>query len=237
MQFLKIEIHSKCCTSQADGNGRIVEWCNINTKKLWDKLYHELKFEKYVSSYSPELLQKIHSALLRRKKIRNQGCDNCGTVYLFQPLDEELRVDFDINSRDVMQIQDLIYLVLENRPCTADEIEEKYKLPDWFDYAIMPEYATKNGKRIIYTTKETRKHNILEDEKWIYSDEKCDRYRTLIKYLTNEFDDNITREQIGELLSIKISDYNWATEEEYSDDLGIPRDSNELLFQKVIIKN
>jgi len=52
MQFLKIEISSKCCTSQADGKGRIVEFCNINTKKLWDKLYHELKFEKYVSSYS-----------------------------------------------------------------------------------------------------------------------------------------------------------------------------------------
>jgi hypothetical protein len=237
MNFLKIKILSGCCTGQANGKGRILEWCNIEVEKLWNKLYKELKFEDYVSSYSPELLEKIHDALLKRGSVRNEGCDNCGTIYLFQPSDKEFESNFEINSHDVIKIKDLIYLVMEDRPCSASEIEEKYKLPDWFDYAFMPEYAHKNDKRIRYSTQESRKHNISEDEKYIYSEEKCDRYMTLKKYLENKLEDNITREQITELLSIKISDYDWIMKEDYDDDLGvnIPRNSksNKLLFQKI----
>ena len=224
---MKIDINWSCCSSQADGQGRIIEFCIMDIKNLMDKLYKELNFEKYASKYSQKKLKNIYDALLQRKRIRNKGCERCGTVYLFQSLDESIE-SFDIDTRNVMQIDDLIYLVLEDKPTSANEIKQKYELPDWFNRATIPEHPIKNSKGICYPYK----LNLDEDETYIYSQEKCDSYRTLKNYLQNKLIDNITREQINQLLSIKISDYDW-TKEKHSDDIDILSDSNRLLFKRV----
>jgi hypothetical protein len=230
MQFLKLDISNGCCTSQANNDATILEWCIIDKDALFKKLYDELEFERYVSSYSPKLLETINNSLLQNGKVRNRGCDNCGIIYLFQTLDKEL-VKFSIRPDDVVKIEDIIYLALESRPSTAKELDEKYDVPYWFDPSIMPEYATKNGKRIIHPTKY---NSVSEDSKYIYSYEKCNNYYILTKFLDGNFNKSITREQIHILLSIKISDYDWVSKEEFDEyehgDINF--ESDELLFQK-----
>jgi len=227
MQFLKLEVNNGCCTSQANNEATIIEWCIIDKDTLFKKLYKELDYEKYVSSYSPKLLEKINNSLLQNGKVRNRGCGNCGIIYLFQTLDKEL-IKFNIHPYEVIKIEDIIYLALGDRPSTAEELNKDYDVPYWFDPSNLPEYATKNGKIILRPTKQSKKS---EDE---YSHERFNNYYILIKYVNGEFNKNITHEQISVLLSIKISDYDWICKEEFNDYLhgDINFESDELLFQK-----
>ena len=209
MQLLKLEVLNGCCTSQADNNTSILELCIMETNDLWKKLYHELKFEDYISCYSPKLLEKINNSLLDHGKVRNNGCENCGIIYLFHPVGESLNKSFDLQSDKVINIKDIIYSALENRPTTLEGFNEKYELPKWLNCENMPKQPIHRGRKI--------KHH----------DEKYEKYQTLLDYLKHKID-VITRRQIAELLSIKISDYDFGELPELVD-----FSSNKLLFQKI----
>ena len=78
-------------------------------------------------------------------------------------------------------------LVLEDKPTSANEIKQKYDLPDWFNCATIPEHPIRNSKYICYPYK----LNLDEDETYIYSQEKRNRYWTLKAYLDNKLKYNI----------------------------------------------
>ena len=51
MQFLKLKTEDGCCTSQSNGETSVLEWCILDTDKIWSKLYIELNFEKYIPKH------------------------------------------------------------------------------------------------------------------------------------------------------------------------------------------
>ena len=103
-----------------------------------------------------------------------------------------------------------------------NHIAEIYKLPYWFDYVDIDwirYYAMKNKKEIRKPTKESIERGIFEDNKYIYSNKQYDTFeifRTYLAYLNCVLDKefcsvkcDITEDEMKQLLSIKICDYDW----------------------------
>ena len=115
-------------------------------------------------------------------------------------------------------------------------VSENYKLPDW---ASKLRDRKKDGRTIIRPTKESIKKGIVKDKKYIYSNELYDMNQILDKYLSyidnknNIFgypDEDITDDQIKQLLSIKISHFDW--DYDFSG-CRIFSGSNVLIFKKI----
>lgn len=108
----------------------------------------------------------------------------------------------------------------------------------------MPDWANQwcgekqHGKTIIRPTKESIEKGIVKDKKYIYSNELYDMYQIFGKYLSyihnNNYycypDEDITDDQIKQLLSIKISDFDW--DYDFSNH-RVFSGSNVLIFKKI----
>jgi len=191
MQFIKIKTSHYCCSSQVNNEFKIVEWCIMDKSEMFKKIFKELKIKSSL---------KLEKYLLRLGKIRSNGCENCKTVYMFQKVGKKLIDPFD-RASVVMDAEELLELVQEEMPCTIDELNENYYLPKWFVFKEMPDYATKDGKRILY-----------KEDKF-----KVNNYQTLQEYANGKIKD-ITFNQIDSLMRIKISDYDLSKKQIQSDD-------------------
>ena len=140
--------------------------------------------------------------------------------------------EFDKNSNQLLfrKIADIDYTKYKY-------VAENHKLPEWIKVWYD---GKKRGKQIIRPTKNSIKNNIVEDKKYIYSDELYDKYLILSKYLSYKHmdlpgpdyypDEDITDDQIKQLLSIKISDYDWDYDFK---DCRVFSGSNTLIFKKI----
>ena len=199
MQFIKLKTISGCCSGWAKNETHILEWCVLSESDLFDKIFKELKIK-------PSL--KLKNYLLRLGKIRNNGCENCKIVYMFQR--DKMAVPLDLTRCNIFRVDEFLESAEEDLPCNTDELEENYYLPKWLVYSNMPNYATKNGKRISY-----------KEDKF-----KVENYDVLQKYSKGELNNNISFDQINSLLRIEINDYDWSNKK------GEMR-SGGRLFQKI----
>jgi hypothetical protein len=245
MQFLKLQKINGCCTSQASGETRILEWCTMSPDELWDKLYFELDVGKYISKYiSANRLKTIRDAIFEAGRVKNnKDCDSCVTLYLFQPLASSLNKRFNIDGRKTDEINHIISSIASakfdsDKENLFDYVKKNYNIPLWAKVSGKKddEYfmdwldgITKDGKYI----RDKSKSGIIKDDKYIYSNELYKKVFILTDYfltLTGHvFDDDITDEDIDVLLSIKMNDIDWF------DKWTIPQsdqNSNELFFKK-----
>ena len=209
MQFIKFKILNGCCTSQADNQMTILESTTITQAELWDKLYNELNIQKYIPENCSKiiLLDKIQDMVFKIGKVRDDRmCGICGITYLFN---EPIKISKKNNAPSICSI---VKSVIESNPSSIKELNKNYKLPKWFNSVVIPKYPTRL--------------KIQVENEILYN-----RYITLIKYLNNNFENNITKFQTIELLSIKIQDYDWNCEDWEDKDMYIG--SDRLLFEKV----
>ncbi len=109
MQFLKLKTEDGCCTSQANGEARVLEWCIMDTDKIWSKLYIELNFEKHISKNClKNYIKKLRDAIFSKGRIQKNTNCNCKTIYLFQPLEQALAKSVELNETKIRTIEDYI---------------------------------------------------------------------------------------------------------------------------------
>ena len=143
MNFLKLKTNDGCCTSQANGETSIVEWCVMDKNKIWDKLCVELNFEKYIPKYcSKNHIKKIQDIIFSKGMIKKHTKCNCQTIYLFQPLEQALVKRIEPNETKIKTIEEFIGTI-DDDTHIFEFVKQNYKLPDWF---IIPVW-THNKKR------------------------------------------------------------------------------------------
>jgi len=173
MQFLKLKTEDGCCTSQSNGEASVLEWCILDTDKIWSKLYIELNFEKYIPKHClKNYIKKLQDAIFSKGRIQKNTKCNCKTVYLFQPLEQALAKSIALNETKIKTIEDYIETI-DDDTHIFEFVKQNYKLPDWFiiydwtsdpnksneesqkefdeyeNYSIWAEdFLMKNGKRI-----------------------------------------------------------------------------------------
>ena len=125
---------------------------------------------------------------------------------------------------------------------------KNFKLPSWFnhnDIDWLRYYPTKDDKTYDYTIKRTIYRMIQEEKqgfsKYIYDDEKVNIHKIFVKYLIylnmdldvrTTLNTDLTEEEIKQLLSIKVCDYDWLfmwSVPEYD------KNSEVLLIQKISV--
>ena len=105
IQFMKLKISNKCCSSQVNNETSIVEWCIMDIKDFWLLMAKELKFDKFVND--EKSLKKLQNKLLEYGHVRCMGCERCRTIYLFQYMKVKLsdRINSSLYNDNSMWLQ------------------------------------------------------------------------------------------------------------------------------------
>lgn len=90
IQFMKLKISNKCCSSQVINETSIVEWCIMDIKDFWLLMTKELKFKDYIDIDNEKQLEKLKRKLLEYGRVRDMGCEKCRIIYLFQHMKVKL---------------------------------------------------------------------------------------------------------------------------------------------------